>query len=85
MGGKNVIMVMDDAQLELAVEGCLWGGFGTTGQRCTAASRVVVHEKVYDEFLEEFAARAKALRVGDGARRRHADGTVDQRVAARRR
>ena len=51
MGGKNVVMVMDDAQLELAVEGCLWGGFGTTGQRCTAASRVVVHEKVYDQFL----------------------------------
>jgi len=66
MGGKNVIIVMDDAQLELAVEGCLWGGFGTTGQRCTAASRVVVHEKVHDAFLHEFAARAKALRVGDG-------------------
>jgi len=66
MGGKNVIVVMDDAQLELAVEGCLWGGFGTTGQRCTAASRVVVHEKVYDVFLREFAARAKALRVGNG-------------------
>ena len=45
MGGKNVIIVMDDADLELALEGCLWGGFGTTGQRCTAASRVVVHEK----------------------------------------
>jgi len=66
MGGKNVIIVMDDAQLELAVEGCLWGGFGTTGQRCTAASRVVVHEKVHDAFLKEFAARAAALRVGDG-------------------
>ena len=66
MGGKNVVMIMDDAQLELAVEGCLWGGFGTTGQRCTAASRVVVHEKVYDEFLRQFAARASALRVGDG-------------------
>jgi aldehyde dehydrogenase (NAD+) len=66
MGGKNVIIVMDDAQLELAVEGCLWGGFGTTGQRCTAASRVVVHEKVYDAFLREFAARAGALRVGPG-------------------
>jgi alpha-ketoglutaric semialdehyde dehydrogenase len=66
MGGKNVVMVMDDANLELAVEGCLWGGFGTTGQRCTAASRVVVHEKVYDAFLEQFVARAKALRVGDG-------------------
>ena len=67
MGGKNVIMVMDDANLELAVEGCLWGGFGTTGQRCTAASRVVVHEKVYGSFVESFVDRAKALRVGDGA------------------
>jgi len=66
MGGKNVIMIMDDANLELAVEGCLWGGFGTSGQRCTAASRVVVHEKVYPQFLEQFVARAKALRVGDG-------------------
>jgi len=66
MGGKNVVMIMDDAQLELAIEGCLWGGFGTTGQRCTAASRVVVHERVYDEFLREFANRTKALRVGDG-------------------
>jgi aldehyde dehydrogenase (NAD+) len=66
MGGKNVILVMDDANLELAVEGCLWGGFGTSGQRCTAASRVVVHEAVYEAFLEQFVARAKALRVGDG-------------------
>jgi aldehyde dehydrogenase (NAD+) len=66
MGGKNVIIIMDDAQLELAIEGCLWGGFGTTGQRCTAASRVVVHEKVYDTFLAEFAQRAKQLRVGNG-------------------
>jgi acyl-CoA reductase-like NAD-dependent aldehyde dehydrogenase len=66
LGGKNVIMIMDDANLELAVDGCLWGGFGTTGQRCTAASRVVVHKKVYNAFLEQFVARAKALRVGDG-------------------
>ena len=66
MGGKNVIMVMDDARLDLAVEGALWGGFGTTGQRCTAASRVVVHEKVYAEFLERFVAGAKGLRVGNG-------------------
>jgi acyl-CoA reductase-like NAD-dependent aldehyde dehydrogenase len=67
MGGKNIIMIMDDAQLDLAVEGCVWGGFGTTGQRCTAASRVVVHERVYDEFLHEFSRRVKALRVGDGS------------------
>ena len=66
MGGKNVIMIMDDADLELAVDGCLWGGFGTSGQRCTAASRVVVHEKVHDRFVEMFAARAKSLIVGDG-------------------
>ena len=68
MGGKNVIMIMDDANLELAVDGCLWGGFGTTGQRCTAASRVVVQEKVYKPFVTEFVARAKSLVVGDGLR-----------------
>src|SRR3954452_22978319 len=66
MGGKNVIMIMDDADLELAIDGCLWGGFGTSGQRCTAASRVVVHEKVYRKFVDAFVARAKALVVGDG-------------------
>ncbi len=66
MGGKNVIIVMDDAKLDLAVDGAIWGGFGTTGQRCTAASRVAVHEKVYKEFVDRFVARAKALKVGDG-------------------
>jgi aldehyde dehydrogenase (NAD+) len=66
MGGKNVIMIMDDANLELAVEGCTWGGFGTSGQRCTAASRVVVHEKVYRTFLDRFVERVRALRVGNG-------------------
>lgn len=66
MGGKNIIVVMDDANLDLAVEGAVWGGFGTTGQRCTAASRVAVHKKVYREFTEKFISRAKALKVGDG-------------------
>jgi alpha-ketoglutaric semialdehyde dehydrogenase len=66
MGGKNVIMVLDDADVDLAVDGALWGAFGTTGQRCTAASRVVVHDKVYDQFVEKLAARAKKLRVGNG-------------------
>jgi alpha-ketoglutaric semialdehyde dehydrogenase len=66
MGGKNIILVMDDANLELAVDGAIWGGFGTTGQRCTAASRVGVHRKVYKEFVERFAARAKSLKVGNG-------------------
>ena len=66
MGGKNVIMVMDDADVDLAVDGALWGAFGTTGQRCTAASRIVVHEKVYDQFVEKLAGRAKTLKVGNG-------------------
>ena len=66
MGGKNVIMIMEDADLELAVDGCVWGGFGTTGQRCTAASRVVVHEQVHDRFVEHFVRRTKSLVVGDG-------------------
>jgi acyl-CoA reductase-like NAD-dependent aldehyde dehydrogenase len=66
MGGKNVILVMEDANLDLAVEGSVWGGFGTSGQRCTAASRVVVHQKVYREFNQKFVSRAKLLRVGNG-------------------
>jgi aldehyde dehydrogenase (NAD+) len=66
MGGKNVIMVMDDADVDLAVDGALWGAFGTTGQRCTAASRIVVHDKVYAQFVEKLAGRAKTLKVGNG-------------------
>lgn len=66
MGGKNVIMVMDDADVDLAVDGSLWGAFGTAGQRCTAASRIVVHEKVHDQFVEKLAGRASKLRAGSG-------------------
>jgi acyl-CoA reductase-like NAD-dependent aldehyde dehydrogenase len=66
LGGKNAIMILDDANLDLAVDGCVWGGFGTTGQRCTAASRVIVHDSVHDAFLERFVERATRLRVGDG-------------------
>ena len=66
MGGKNVIMVMDDADVDLAVDGALWGAFGTAGQRCTAASRIVVHRKVHDQFVEKLAGRAKKMRVGNG-------------------
>jgi alpha-ketoglutaric semialdehyde dehydrogenase len=66
MGGKNIIMVMDDARVDLAVDGAIWGGFGTTGQRCTAASRVAVHKKVYQEFVDRFVARAQALTIGNG-------------------
>lgn len=67
MGGKNVIMVMDDADIDLAIEGAVWGAFGTSGQRCTAASRVVVHKKVYKKFSQQLVERAKGLRVGNGA------------------
>ena len=66
MGGKNIIMVMEDANLELAVDGAIWGGFGTTGQRCTASSRIAVHKDVYREFVEKYVARARALKVGNG-------------------
>ena len=66
MGGKNIIMVMEDADLDLAVDGALWGAFGTAGQRCTAASRIVVHRKVHDQFVEKLAARTRKLRVGNG-------------------
>ena len=66
MGGKNIILVMDDANLDLAVDGAIWGGFGTSGQRCTAASRVGVHKSVYGEFIKRFVERAKKLVVGDG-------------------
>ena len=66
MGGKNIIIVMDDANLDLAIDGALWGGFGTTGQRCTAASRVAVQKGVYRQFAEKFIARARNLKVGDG-------------------
>lgn len=66
MGGKNAQIVMEDADLDLALEGALWGSFGTTGQRCTATSRVIVHEKVFKTFSERLVASARALRVGNG-------------------
>jgi aldehyde dehydrogenase (NAD+) len=66
MGGKNAIMVMEDADLDLAVEGILWSAFGTTGQRCTAASRVIVHRTVEGPLIERLAARAGAMKLGPG-------------------
>jgi aldehyde dehydrogenase (NAD+) len=60
------MIVLDDANLELAIEGGLWGGFGTTGQRCTATSRIIVQKGVYREFVERYVARAKRLKVGNG-------------------
>jgi aldehyde dehydrogenase (NAD+) len=66
LGGKNAICVMEDADLELAVEGALWGGFGTAGQRCTAASRVIVHQDRYKQFVEMFVKRTRELKIGNG-------------------
>lgn len=66
MGGKNVIIVMDDADIDNAVDGSLWGAFGTSGQRCTASSRLLVHKKVYKKFVRKLVNRVKALRVGNG-------------------
>ncbi|PYY12737.1 MAG: aldehyde dehydrogenase [Acidobacteria bacterium] len=66
MGGKNAIIVLNDANVDLAIDGALWGGFGTTGQRCTAASRVIVQKGVYNQFADKFVSRAKAMKVGAG-------------------
>ena len=60
------MIVLDDANLDLAIEGGLWGGFGTTGQRCTATSRIIVQKGVYREFIERYVERAKKLKVGNG-------------------
>src|SRR5258706_11682461 len=66
LGGKNPMIVLDDANLDLAIEGGLWGAFGTTGQRCTATSRIIIQKGVYREFIDRFVARAKKLKIGNG-------------------
>ena len=66
LGGKNAIIVMEDADLELAVDGIVWSAFGTSGQRCTATSRVIVHESLYGELERRLVGRAEALRLGPG-------------------
>src|SRR5271169_2761969 len=66
LGGKNPMIVLDDANLDLAIEGGLWGAFGTTGQRCTATSRMIVQKGVYRDFIDHFVARAKQIKVGNG-------------------
>jgi len=66
LGGKNGIIVLDDADLDLAVEGIVWSAFGTSGQRCTAASRVIAHEKVYDALQSRLVERAERMRLGPG-------------------
>ncbi len=66
MGGKNAVVLMDDADLKLALDGVLWGAFGTTGQRCTATSRLLLHEKIHDKFLDMLLKRIEKLKLGDG-------------------
>ncbi|HEV2276018.1 MAG TPA: aldehyde dehydrogenase family protein [Acidobacteriaceae bacterium] len=66
MGGKNAMIVLGDANLELALDGAVWGAFGTTGQRCTATSRIILHRSIADDFTTQLVSRAEALRVGDG-------------------
>jgi aldehyde dehydrogenase (NAD+) len=66
MGGKNSILVMEDADLDLAVDGTIWGAFGISGQHCTAASRILVHKKVLKEFTDRLVTKAQGLRLGDG-------------------
>ncbi len=66
LGGKNAIIVMDDADLDLAADGILWSAFGTSGQRCTAASRVIAHEKIYDALAKRVVAAAEKMRLGPG-------------------
>ncbi len=66
MGGKNPVVVMDDANLDLAVEGTAQGAFGSTGQRCTATSRVILHKAIADKFVEKLLERVKKIKVGDG-------------------
>jgi aldehyde dehydrogenase (NAD+) len=66
MGGKNAQIVLDDADLDLALDGVLWGAFGTTGQRCTATSRLILQEGIHDAFVDRLVARASQLRLGDG-------------------
>jgi aldehyde dehydrogenase (NAD+) len=66
LGGKNAITILDDADLDLALEGVLWSAFGTSGQRCTAASRVILHRAVGDRFTEMLVTRSRKLRLGSG-------------------
>lgn len=66
MGGKNAMIVMEDADLEIALDGIVWGAYGTTGQRCTATSRLILHEKVYEHFIDMLADKATKLRLGSG-------------------
>ena len=82
LGGKNAIVVLDDADIELAVDGALWGAFGTSGQRCTASSRLIVERGALDGFTSRLVERASALRLGDGLDSEGRRGSCHQRDPA---
>jgi aldehyde dehydrogenase (NAD+) len=68
LGGKNPLVIMPSANLENAVEGAYWAGFGTAGQRCTSLGNLIIHEDIYDEFVERLMTKVKATAVGDSMR-----------------
>jgi acyl-CoA reductase-like NAD-dependent aldehyde dehydrogenase len=84
MGGKNAIIVLEDADLDLAVDGILWSSFGTSGQRCTACSRVIVHEKIKAELERKLVVRVAELKLGDGLDHSVHVGPVINRVSLER-
>lgn len=84
LGGKNGIIIMDDANIELALDGVIWGAFGTTGQRCTAASRVIIHRKTKPRFEKLLVSRTRKLRLGDGIMPTTDVGPLINRTAQRK-
>ncbi|MGH7465565.1 MAG: aldehyde dehydrogenase family protein, partial [Longimicrobiales bacterium] len=81
MGGKNAQIVMPDAPMDLAIDGVLWGAFGTTGQRCTATSRLLLHEDIHDRFLDQLVDRARSLKLGSGLSDGHDVGPLINQAA----
>ena len=73
LGGKNPLVIMPSANLENAVEGAYWAGFGTSGQRCTSLGNLIIHEDIYDEFIELFMAKVKSTKIGNSM---HYDGVL---------
>lgn len=69
LGGKNAIIVLNDADVELAAEAAVWAAFGTSGQRCTAASRLIVEESIFPKLIDKLVTKTKKLRMGDGLQR----------------
>jgi len=84
MGGKNAQIVLDDADLDLALEGVLWGAFGTTGQRCTATSRLILQSGIHDRFLSQLVDRARGMKLGDGRKKGTDVGPLISEAARRK-